>query len=239
MAVRFGLLLMAALVSLPSLSSAQDVVARLKGEGLEERFTEEAAVSGRVVAGVLAGSASASDALALYASTARASDDICVRVISRDGLYWSENTFTWPDGADSGVIPLEYQSRYREKLAGYDAKDLAILGYEGDCRQVPDGPVLVAARGADWQQPATLDILVNSGRSDTFAVLTNLVNGPKTLACQTITAGRRTGYDTVCTVPLAETPDNGLLEIRIMRRRFDRMMPATSLVVHLPVNGIR
>ena len=104
MAVRFGLLVMAALVSFPSLSSAQDVVARLKGDGLEERFTEEAAVSGRVVAGVLAGSASASDALALYASTARASDDICVRVISRDGLYWSENTFTWPDGADSGVV---------------------------------------------------------------------------------------------------------------------------------------
>ncbi|MGM0569546.1 hypothetical protein [Marinobacter sp.] len=237
MTIRYGLPVLVALVLLPSLTAAQDVVARLKGNGLEESFTEEASVSGRVVAGVLAGSATASDALALYASAARSSNDICVRVISRDGLYWSENTFTWPKGADASLVPLQYQSRYREQLARYDARDLAILGYEGDCQQVPDGPLLVAARGTDADRPSTLDILVNSGRSDTFAVLTNLVAGPQTIACQAITAGRRTGYDTVCTVPLMETSEDGLLEVRIMRRRFDRMMPATTLVVHLPGNG--
>lgn len=234
MAVRHRWLMVVALTFFASPSAGQEVVARLKGDGLEERFTREAPVSGRVIAGVLAGSSSASDRLALYASHARTSDDICVRVLSRDGLYWSENTFTWPVGAEALLVPLEYQSRYQQQLSGYSEQDLAILAYEGDCRQATAGTALVAARGKNDNEPDSLTLLINSGRSDTFAVLTNLQDGPLTHACEAVEAGRRTGYDRVCRLPLAGRPDSGLLEIRIMRRRFDRMMPATELTVQLP-----
>lgn len=229
---RATLLLVAALTGLaPPVSLAQEAIAMLKDRELQESLTREASVSGRVVAGVLSADASADDSLFLFSSPARASGDVCVRVISRDGLYWSENTFRWPSNSQSEVVRLQYQSRY--DLNSYRKLDLAVLGYEGDCSEVREGPVLIALRGKDHALPESLDILVNSGRSDTFAVLTNLSAGPRTVACRPITDGRRTGYDTICRVPVADSGSENLV-VKILRRRFDRMLSPTELVLRLP-----
>ena len=76
-------------------ASAQDAVAELtlKGDRFLESLTKEASVSGRVVAGVLASNARPAQTLSLFSSPVREGEDVCVRVVSRDGLYWSENTF--------------------------------------------------------------------------------------------------------------------------------------------------
>ncbi|SFM98077.1 hypothetical protein [Marinobacter pelagius] len=212
-------------------SSAQDALAELKGDDFQERLTEEASVSGRVVAGVLSSGTMAAHALSLFSSPAREGEDVCVRVISRDGLYWSENTFRWPAVSEADAVRLQYKSRY--DLSRYAETDLSVLGYEGDCSEAQSGPVLIAARGNNHKLPDSLDIFVNSGRSDTFAVITSPDIEARTLACRLIREGRRTGYDTICTVPIADSA-TGSLTVRIMRRRFDRMMPPTELVVRLP-----
>ncbi|PPI84482.1 hypothetical protein KEHDKFFH_09415 [Marinobacter maroccanus] len=212
-------------------SFAQEAVAELKGKDFQEVLTEEASVGGRVVAGVLSSNARAAQALSLFSSPARESEDVCVRVISRDGLYWSENTFRWPSGSNADTVRLQDLSKY--DLSRYAETDLSVLGYEGDCSEAHSGPVLIAVRGDNPRLPDSLDIFVNSGRSDTFAVITSPDIAASTIACHLIRKGRRTGYDTICTVPIANT-GTGSLAIRIMRRRFDRMMPPTDLVVRLP-----
>ena len=211
--------------------SAQESLAQLKGEDFHESLTEEASVSGRVIAGVVSSDTQAAHELSLFSSRARNGEDICVRVVSRDGLYWSENTFRWPSDSDTDAVRLQYKSRY--DLSRYGSMDLSILGYEGDCNEAQSGPVLIAARGESRGLPNSLDLFVNSGRSDTFAVLTSPENGVRTIECARIREGRRTGYDTICKVPIVDS-DTGNLPIRIMRRRFDRMMPPTELVVRLP-----
>lgn len=214
-------------------ASAQDAVAELtlKGDRFLESLTKEASVSGRVVAGVLASNARPAQTLSLFSSPVREGEDVCVRVVSRDGLYWSENTFRWPNGTKADRVRLPNHSEY--DLSRYAGTDLSVLGYEGDCNEAHSGPVLVAVRGDNPRLPDSLDILVNSGRSDTFAVITSPDTGTRTIACSLIREGRRTGYDTICTLPIANTGTESLT-IRIMRRRFDRMMPPTELVVRLP-----
>lgn len=216
---------------LPPAAFPQEAVARLKDDGFREQLVQEASVSGRVVTGVLLADSPAAHSLALFSAPLEAGADVCVRVVSRDGLYWSENTFRWPAAAGVDVVRLQYPSRY--DLSHYGGTELSVLAYEGDCSEARSGPVLVALRGDSGPEPEALDIFVNSGRADTFAVLTPPGGATTTIACHLIREGRRTGYDTICTVPLAGSRD-ATLAVRIVRRRFDRMMPPTELVVRMP-----
>jgi len=219
---------------LPQVAFSREAVARLKGDQFREQLAQEASVSGRVVTGVLSANAPAAHSLSLLPSPARAGGDICVRVISRDGLYWSENTFRWPAAADMQAVRLQYPTRY--DLSHYAGTELSVFAYEGDCSEVQKGPALIAVRGDTGAPPEALDIFVNSGRADTFALITSPAGAGTTIACRLIREGRRTGYDTICTLPLADSAGDSLV-VRIMRRRFDRMMPPVELVVHLPQPG--
>lgn len=213
----------------------QEAIARLTSQPFHEEYTKEAPVSGRVIAGIgLSGSALSSH-IALQPPDFASGNTVCVRVMSRDGLYWSKNTFELPSAIDTNPIPLEYPSKYINVIQTYKPDDLAVLAYIGDCKITDNGPLIISTRFSGVDTPNKLQIYINSARSDTSAIIANQSSGPFTTRCSQILEGRRTGYDTICTIDLSEL-DQSLdhLDIKIKRRQHDRILPATELRVELP-----
>lgn len=213
----------------------QDLVASLKELPLKESYRDEAPVSGRVIAGVtITGVVAAGLAVVPPASANGAS--ICVHIMSRDGRYWSENTFELPT-AVGGATPvvLDYPTKHREFLKQQKGNDLAVLGSAGECANTDLNTVFLSSTGSGTDEEASVNIFVNSSRADTFVAIGNVETKRRPARCQEIQEGRRTGFDTICKISLAKldnSPEH--LDIRILRRRYERMLPPTEFTLKLP-----
>lgn len=215
-------------------ASAQEPVAELKNRPFQESFEDEAPVSGRVVAGVLITDAAADKALNLVPPAFAAGKSICVQVMSRDGRYWSENTFQLPEKIDTSPVRLEYPSRHQDFLRQLQFGELAILSSAGECGEVDDKVLYLA--GPDAAQGRTgISVFVNSGRADTYIAVRNVPELRRPARCRQIEQGRRTGFDTLCRIDL-ERIDNApeSVDVRILRRRYERMLPPTEFTLLLP-----
>jgi hypothetical protein len=222
-----------------------ELVARLDNpeqQGLEEVYSDEVPVSGRVVAGVVLTGVYRPGDMVIYPRDAEAGSRVCVQVMSRDGRYWAENNFRLPAENTTGPlssinepVSLQYDSRYDSELRLFEADDLAVLSSPREC----------GAKGSDSYFPAThtrvtgankaLLVYINSGRADSFVRVTNRTSVDKPHKCRRFTEGRRTGYDTLCEVALL--PSDAALEaldISIYRRKYDKNLKKENLHVWLP-----
>ena len=202
---------------------------------LHETFHEEAPVSGRVVTGLMLAGSGGSARLALLPPAAVAGGSVCVQVVSRDGRYWAENTFVLPPAVGGQPVLLAYPSAHRDLLRTLGEDELALLAYQGECGRRGGRQLLLSARSPADTPPGRVWIFVNSGRTDTYVQVKNDAGARRPSRCRRIRQGRRTAFDTVCTVELPK-PEAvaGPLEVRILRRRYERMLPPTELVIALP-----
>ncbi len=228
-------LFLAALLVAVGQAFAGPPVARPRTTPLHETFHEEPPVSGRVVTGVLLAGSGAAASLALLPPAAAAGHSVCVQVVSRDGRYWAENTFELPPASGDQPVLLEYPSAYRDLLQALGDDELALLAYRGECGHGGRRELLLSTRSLPASVPGQAWILVNSGRTDTYVMVKNSPGARRPSRCRRIRQGRRTAFDTVCTVALpAPEATVGTLEVRILRRRYERMLPPTELVIALP-----
>lgn len=216
---------------------AQETRAKYLGpdpEDVKEVFQTEVPVSGRVVAGITATSSTAMAALAVYAKY----DRVCIEVVSRDGRFWSRNTYDLTSPVQDWPVPVEYRSAHMKYLDKLDANDLAVLGSPGECGgDGGDGDkgYYIMGSGPPNDRPESIRIFVNSGRMDTYVATVSGGERGRTSRCDPIDAKRRTGFDAICEVSLAKiAPDESKLTIQILRRRYDRTLPTTELIVVLP-----
>lgn len=242
------------LVSLFSLAQSAMPVAELVGpdpNALREVLSDEVPVSGRVVAGVtlhgfpgglpneLPNESPASDSpatLFLYAAQEDTRGEICLQVMSRDGRYWSENAFRSQPVGVGGQIAVRYETSYTTELQAFGSDDVAILSYPWPCGNRESDLYLPGAFGAAGQDAAepTLKIYVNSARADTFL---RIARGDRrdTIKCHRFDKGRRTGYDTLCSAPVLATDfEQGVVDVKIYRRKYERSLAPESLRVRLP-----
>lgn len=216
-------------------SSAQTPVAQLKHRPFNERFQDEAPVSGRVVAGALISGIPAANGMNLLPPVSAAGSSVCVQVMSRDGRYWSENTFELPERIDTAAVDLEYPSRHGDYLNGLDFGELAILGTAGECATADKHTLFLASTKATGGEAPGIDVLVNSGRADTYIGVSSHPEQRRPRRCRRIEQGRRTGFDTICHIDVKTlTPAPERLEVRILRRRYERMLPPTEFTFLLP-----
>lgn len=224
-----------------SASIAEEVeeegLARLKEKPFRESYRDEAPVSGRVVAGVIAGS-SGQPGLALLPPASASGKSVCVQVMSRDGRYSSKNTFLIPSGVDSSGFELEYPSAHESFLFELDVDALAILTSPGDCTDSTASTLYLSTTRPEREpgsEPVPIRIFVNSARADTFVAVKNDPKGKRPTRCQEIEEGRRTGFDKICSIELSGL-DSSLdeLEVRILRRQYERMLPPTEFTLALP-----
>jgi hypothetical protein len=209
-------------------------------EGFEEDFQEEVPVSGRVVAGIVVTGSAALEALAVLPPATAAAGDangnlVCIEVVSRDGQYHSRNTYQLPSPVETWPVPLQYPGEYSAFLDSLGAGDLAVLGSPGDCKGADRATFYVSGSGAANARPASISIFVNAGRTDTYVA--ELVDGARRgrpQRCAPIDAERRTGFDTLCEVTIADDRGVDSLTLQILRRRYEQMLPPTEFTVVLP-----
>jgi hypothetical protein len=215
-------------------AAESEYVARLmspKGV-LNEALADEVPVSGRVVVGVeLEGLRDVVD-FSILASPRFGGQSFCLRMLSREGRYWSENTFQFPKNSPSGPIGLEYESKYQEYLSGLAATDLGLMAFAGGCASKGEGEVFPMMRKSAELKEPRLVVYVNSGRTDTFA---SVQAGGATTSpepCTKLRKGRRTGFDTVCTLNLPQVDtDDEHVDVRLFRRKYEQILPPIDLVV--------
>jgi len=235
------LLLLAAasllLVLAPGASFAEGPsLARLKSRPFQEEYRDEAPVSGRVVVGVLL-HGFPGEGLAVMPPASAAGRAVCVHVSSRDGRYVSRNTFVLPAEIPAAPVALEYPSSHEDFLRGLDPDGLAVRVSPGQCGD-EEAELLYAAGarfGTGDPGGQRIAVLVNSARADTFVAVANDPEARRPRRCRSIQEGRRTAFDTVCELALGglETGD-APLEVRIVRRHYDRMLPPARVRVALP-----
>ncbi len=213
---------------------AQETRAKYLGpppDDVKEVFQTEVPVSGRVVAGITATSSIAMAALTVYAKY----DSVCIEVVSRDGRFWSRNTYYLTSPVQDWPVPVEYQSAHMKYLDKLDADDLAVLGSPGECGGDGGKGYYIMGSGPANDRPEIIRIFVNSGRMDTYVAMVNGGQRSRPSPCDSIEAKRRTGFDAICAVDLRNiAPDETKLTIQILRRRYERTLPPTEFIVVLP-----
>lgn len=124
----------ALLAALPGVATpAPPLEAELVGAFFETEQVD-VAVSGSVVVGVTStsvqGGKSVGSLLLLHAA---GDPQVCLTMLSRDGVYYSRNTFRLPDAGAGQAVRLPYRTNLRDRLGNYEAADLAIRANAGSC----------------------------------------------------------------------------------------------------------
>ncbi|HRP24332.1 hypothetical protein [Thauera sp.] len=189
----------------------------------------DVAVSGSVVVGVTStavqGGSSVDNLLLLHAA---GEPQVCLTMLSRDGVYYSRNTFRLPAAGAGQAVRLPYRSNLRDRLGNYAATDLAMRASAGSCEH--GGNLYYVLGAAGGQAPAAIRVFVNSfGATDVF--FRSAAPGLEG-ACTPIAEGRRTSFDHWCDIPW---PAGGAerVEVGIERERYGREMPAVTLTLVL------
>jgi hypothetical protein len=194
-----------------------------------EAVQEEVAVSGSVVVGVAAAGALSGEAALAGLLVPAAADAVCLTLLSRDGVYYSRNSYDVRAGAGGMVVlPYDDYTRERERIRLYAAGDLAVRAMPGSCEESP--AVYLVPTSAD--PAATVDVLVNAfGANDVY------FRGPDGVDhdCEEFTEGRRTSYDYRCSVPLGML-GAGRKQVVIERERYGRPLGAVTIELQLGAN---
>ena len=220
MCARFYLLLV--FISLPTqvLRAAEEIVATPVSLPLHEEYRQEVPVSGRLLVGMSVVTDDELTAeLALLAPNRDIDGMFCMQLMSRDGSYWSQNSFRLPSG-EAGLVRLEYPSPYLERLYDDQAKELAVLAKLGPCAEA-GLPLIAGWRSSQLEDPERITLFINSARTYTFVAGNYDGVWDKPAPCSPIEDGRRTAYDTSCELDF----NDGLQAVKILRRRYDRMLP--------------
>jgi hypothetical protein len=206
--------------------AAPPYLARLVGP-FHETESVDVKVSGSVVVGVASINAvggKAVQSLQLLNKPTPPNRLVCLTLQSRDGVYYSRNTFELPAESEDKAVALPYDRSSRlGTLAKYGREDLAIRASAGPCERSANEYYVLDASA---ERPAELiRVFVNSfGATDVFHASGS---AGKPVACKPIGAGRRTSFDYWCDIPWP--PGGEPFDVRILRERFGRDMPAVSL----------
>lgn len=202
----------------------------LKEKKFQESYSSNVPVSGRVVSGVIFRSdINKLGAMAILQPVA-VSGDICLKVQSKDGTYFSSNQYTTSQQKDEVVLYPEYPTRYEDILNDFNVQELALLAFEGSCSQHNPGNILLTSRNVmeDFDQNGDVVLFISSGRSDVFLSLNKINNKRETVRCQRIKKGQRTAYDTECSVSFSKLKDS-TGEVTIVRRKLGKVLPSVKL----------
>jgi len=221
-----GFSLLSVLMAEAYASNAQSAESPLRATlsgAFHETVQEEVGVSGSVVVGVATANAlSGAAALAGFVVPV-SSSQVCLTVVSRDGVYSSRNTYLMPPLEKGGaelwaVLPFEGTQR-RELINSYVEGDLAVRATPGNCSSQKSDYLVVRRDG----QVDSVSILVNAfGANDVFF----RTEEGKEENCQEFTEGRRTSYDFVCRVPVTGASHQ---QVAIERERYGRSLTTAHL----------
>ncbi|RUO61796.1 hypothetical protein [Pseudidiomarina insulisalsae] len=212
------------------LSSAHAQQLDLSSSEFNEVYASNVPVSGRVLVGIQIVSAETSPNFEVQVPSSFQAKPICLRVRSRDGTYSSENQYQVVGQPNDGLYQVNYPTKYISKLNDFSDNELALLAFPGMCTDDQLDTLMLSFRGEQivLDDATEVVLFVNSGRSAVFVQLKNDEHG-KSVRCDRIEEGIRTGYDTLCRLNYSDlTKVNGAV---LLRRQGSRMLPPIKFQV--------
>ncbi|MBE9636312.1 hypothetical protein IQ782_05630 [Salipiger pacificus] len=144
-------------------------------------------------------------------------EEICVRVLSADGLYEAVNTYRIvPADTTSGptIADVPFQTQHPAKLSQVSKDSLAVRISLGACSSGQTDIITVAF--LNDPAAAGIELLINSFRaSRVFVYIGDDAKPP--IACTPVDVPARTAYDTLCVLP--DLPAEDLLQLTVFRVR--------------------
>ncbi|WP_076011058.1 hypothetical protein [Alteromonas abrolhosensis] len=194
-----------------------------------EHFSSNVPVSGNILVGAMYSSALASTGFLL--NTSHEVSHFCFKVSSIDGAYVSENDYELQADIEpsSQTVSLEYPTKFEDILSSFNQNQLAPLATTGSCEDQRYQHVLLSSR-AEPQSGSDVLFMISSGRSEVFMQLKSNDGTRVKATCARIEDGKRTSFDTICSVPALSLVDEDY-NVQIVRRKNGRSLPATQFTL--------
>ncbi len=160
-----------------------------------------------------------------------AAGEICVRVMSSDGLYEAINAHRVPDSAKGGVGRVEYATKYRDILADKRQGDLGIRITENACgAEGEDETRLTPAYWNSGTDEAGLSLLLNTMRAQQTYVYVGGISGTR-IACNDTGRPSRFAFDTICQFDsaLLEPGETELVILTVVNQQFQDPVSVTVI----------
>lgn len=187
-----------ALLSLPAL--AQEVSeANAAVKVVNEHFDDSAKTGGSRLVGVLLGAATSRAFRPEDVQIVNPSVDgiICVRAISRDGLYWMRTPYTTDSGPGDRLRLNPFTSTLRDELQQFDETDIGIVASLSTSTECLDDVSVVLPALVPGGKLSRIQIMANSGNRN---VSVRLETGARPLEteCTAPENEARIAFDRVC-----------------------------------------
>lgn len=211
---------------------AQEMI-NFTGGDFNEEFRESAQVSGSIVVGVL--TAGLQEGTGSLVSARVPSDwdggDVCVAVISADGLYNARNAYQIGKEWAGKNAEIEHDTAYKTELRDLPPEKVAVRVWSGGCtnEQIEYTPAFWNALPSS--QITKLTLLVNSFRADEVF----LYPSPDTadpIVCDRIDDAGHTAFDARCVIP-SEHLSVSVMDIELLNIRNREMDPPLRIKVLL------
>ncbi len=231
-------------IGLIDVADAQEQRIAVPAPPFDERIFERIPVAGELFAGIVGitaarqGSSGLGEPLSrlhLLVPGAKAQDEICLDVISRDGHYRAKNSFRVPSAERSETVRVQYPTKHAELFRTAGTNDFGFLARPGDCNlPSPVGLYLLAIMAATSEAPLeAVAILVNAGRDDVL-VFSRYGDGPEEMSqCVRIRDGAHMAFDSECRLPAPAAGSTGDLVARFNIMRYRRLYRSEQITVRL------
>jgi len=188
------------LALVPSIAFADDVSkVALASDPFNEIVREAAQISGARVVGLTAfGINGMQPEVSAIIPSDWKNDQVCLKVVSADGLYEAYNTYTVSADWTGGTIVLPYPSKSPDRVIAIPGDLMSGLLQRGGCGSEHEevAPVF-------WGKGTygALRVLLNTARADETYLTFPQHPDYGDIVCDTIAASSRNAFDTACTIP--------------------------------------
>lgn len=226
MIFRFSIAIIAFCVGLATSGKAEqsDQVV-LVGNDLAEVLHKSAQISGvRLVGAALKPLAQAENLYwSAHLPSAWAGQDLCVSMLTSDGLYEARNTYRISDTWGGGAITVEYPTRYQRKIFDLAEDEFGIMASLGSCDQNKTDAVLPVTWRGSAPENRIVRLFINSFRADEVYLFVGDDPAAEPVLCQPPKAQFTTAFDFLCEFGLA--PGDGPVAIEINRVSSGQILP--------------
>lgn len=212
----------------------------LAGPELQEELKSAATISGLLVLGAVRQSDTFANHVTMTANLpiAWSGEEICISLVSADGLYEAQNTYRIDEDWTGGVAEIPYPTKFADRLLGFGKNDLAISTRAGSCEAEGDGSLMpIAWRSAGETGSKLVSVFANSFGSDEVILYVGSDPLADPIECAKIDTGVRTVFDTVCDIDISTHESENLLELEMVRISSGQMSP--SEFIELKLGGDR
>lgn len=193
-------------------------IAKPVGGIINEHYDKTARVAGSRLVGIRLGTSAERffDPANVQVVTAKSKTFVCVRTISRDGLYWMRTPYE--SLAASSAHPrmrLEpFTVGLGDTLRSYSDDDIAILAFASDDDRCLNVSGVLLPEFSSRAVPDRLELMINSGNRK-ISIQLRTEGEPVGTGCVAPENVERIAFDRLCSLPVAlgGRPVDGVLEI--------------------------